>query len=195
MPLNLYKEIKSAVTTRAAAERYGLSVDRNGMALCPFHDDHNPSLKVSRGFHCFACGAQGDVITFTAMLLGINAGSAARKLAEDFGIVTNAPQTLDTKKGENWFSYARGVLHEYYDLLLLWKQSHRPQAPEEGWDDQFVEALQNQANIRELIRILEFGPAAEREEIHQLYGGKVTEIDDRIHNHDTTGGFQKPQQE
>lgn len=193
MPLNLYKEIKSAVTARAAAERYGLSVDRNGMALCPFHDDHNPSLKVSRGFHCFACGAQGDVITFTAMLLGINAGSAARKLAEDFGIVTNATRTTATKKGENWFSYARGVLHEYYDLLLLWKQSHRPQAPEEGWDDRFVEALQNQADIRELIRILEFGPAAEREEIHQLYGGKVTEIDDRIHNHDASGGFQKPQ--
>lgn len=190
-----FKEIKSAVTARAVAERYGLSVDRNGMALCPFHDDHNPSLKVSRGFHCFACGAQGDVITFTAMLLGINAGSAARKLAENFGIVTNATQTTATKKGENWFSYARKILHAYYDLLLLWKQVHCPRTPEDGWDDQFVEALQNQADIRELIRILEFGSATEREEIHQLYGGKVTEIDDRIRNHDTTGGFQKPQQE
>ena len=190
-----FKEIKSAVTARAAAERYGLSVDRNGMALCPFHDDHNPSLKVSRGFHCFACGAQGDVITFTAMLLGISAGAAAQKLVADFGIVTNASQSPNSKKGENWFSYARKILHAYYDLLLLWKQSHRPRTPEDGWDDCFVEALQNQADIRELIRILEFGPAAEREEIHQLYGGQVTEIDDRIRNHDTTGGIQKPQQE
>lgn len=190
MPLNLYKEIKSAVTTRAAAEHYGLSVDRNGMALCPFHDDHNPSLKVSRGFHCFACGVQGDVITFTAMFFGIKPGEAARKLAEDFGIITNAPQTTAIKKGENWFSYARQVLHEYYDLLLLWKQELHPRTPEDGWDDRFVEALRNQADIRELIRILEFGSAAEKAEIHQMYGGMVRKIDERMHNHDTAGDLQ-----
>lgn len=191
--MNLYKEIKSAVTTRAAADRYGLQVDRNSMALCPFHDDHNPSLKVSHGFHCFGCGAQGDVITFTAMFFGIKPGEAARKLAEDFGIITNAPQTLDTMKGENCFSYARGVLHEYYDLLLFWKQVHQPRTLEEGWDNRFVEALRNQADIRELIRILEFGSVTEKEEMHQLYGGKVNEIDERMRNHDTTGSFQKPQ--
>lgn len=96
MRLNLFKEIKSTVTARAAAERYGLSVDRNGMVLCPFHDDHNPSLKISRGFHCFGCGAQGDVITFAAMLFGIKPGEAARKLAEDFGITAIMPQKHDS---------------------------------------------------------------------------------------------------
>ena len=31
-----------------------------------FHDDKNPSMKVDQRFHCFGCGADGDVIDFTA---------------------------------------------------------------------------------------------------------------------------------
>lgn len=34
---------------------------------CPFHDDHNPSLVVNLdhgGFHCFGCGAKGDLMNF-----------------------------------------------------------------------------------------------------------------------------------
>ncbi len=37
------------------------------MGLCPFHDDHYPSFAVysqEGNFHCFGCGAHGDVITF-----------------------------------------------------------------------------------------------------------------------------------
>jgi DNA primase len=37
------------------------------MGLCPFHDDHTPSLTVYPGtntFHCYGCGAHGDIITF-----------------------------------------------------------------------------------------------------------------------------------
>jgi len=36
-------------------------------ALCPFHEDHNPSLILypeGRGYHCFSCGAHGDLIDF-----------------------------------------------------------------------------------------------------------------------------------
>jgi CHC2 zinc finger/Toprim-like len=39
----------------------------NLVGLCPFHDDHNPSLFVSSAnntFHCFGCRKHGDVITF-----------------------------------------------------------------------------------------------------------------------------------
>ena len=44
--MSLYKRIKAAVTTRMAAENFGLAVNHSGMALCPFHDDHHPSLKL-----------------------------------------------------------------------------------------------------------------------------------------------------
>ena len=81
-----YAHIKQSITTRQAAESYGISVDSHGMTVCPFHDDHNPSMKVDDNFYCFGCGATGDVITFTSRLFGIAPASAARKLAMDFGI-------------------------------------------------------------------------------------------------------------
>jgi len=37
------------------------------VGLCPFHDDHYPSFAVYSGkgnFHCFGCGAHGDVLNF-----------------------------------------------------------------------------------------------------------------------------------
>lgn len=44
-PKSLTDKIKD--TVRQAAEHYGLQVSRNGMALCPFHNDRHPSLYVS----------------------------------------------------------------------------------------------------------------------------------------------------
>ena len=44
--MSTYARIKQTVTTRQAAERYGLPVNRSGMVKCPFHEDHNPSMKV-----------------------------------------------------------------------------------------------------------------------------------------------------
>ena len=84
--MNLYQRIKAAVTTRQAAESYGLKVSPSGMALCPFHNDHHPSLKLDKRYYCFGCGEQGDVIDFTARYLGVSPHSAAIQLARDFGL-------------------------------------------------------------------------------------------------------------
>ena len=48
--MTIYEKAKSLVTAREAAEHYGLMVNRYGMALCPFHDDHNPSMKLDKHF-------------------------------------------------------------------------------------------------------------------------------------------------
>ena len=45
-----FKSVKSLVTAREAAKHYGLTVNRHGMAVCPFHDDHNPSMKLGDRF-------------------------------------------------------------------------------------------------------------------------------------------------
>ena len=61
--------IKSSVPIASVIERF-VKLHRFGrhlMGLCPFHDDHNPSLAVypERGsFRCYGCGIHGDVITF-----------------------------------------------------------------------------------------------------------------------------------
>ena len=74
---NMYKSIKAAVSARQAAESFGIAVNRSGMATCPFHEDHTPSLKLDQRYYCFGCGATGDVIDFTARLLNVSNYNAA----------------------------------------------------------------------------------------------------------------------
>lgn len=59
--INVFEAVKQNLTTRQAAELYGIQVSRHGMAVCPFHNDKNPSMKVDKRFHCFACQADGDM--------------------------------------------------------------------------------------------------------------------------------------
>ena len=84
--MNIFEAVKQSVTTRQAAEYYGIRVNRNGMAVCPFHRDKNPSMKVDRRFHCFGCQADGDVIDFTAHLYNLKPKEAAEKLVRDFSV-------------------------------------------------------------------------------------------------------------
>ena len=47
---------------------------RGWMGCCPFHDDATASLSVAGvpdRFHCFGCGATGDVIDYVARLHGV----------------------------------------------------------------------------------------------------------------------------
>ena len=83
---NLFQTVKAAVTTRQLAELYGLRPDRRGMVCCPFHGDKHPSMKVDARFHCFACGADGDVIDFAARLHGLSKWDAARRIAAEVGV-------------------------------------------------------------------------------------------------------------
>ena len=84
--MNVFEAVKQSVTTRQAAEHYGIHVGRNGMACCPFHNDKTPSMKLDRRYHCFGCGADGDVIDFAAALYGLGKKDAAVQLAQDFGL-------------------------------------------------------------------------------------------------------------
>ena len=88
--MNVFEAVKGKVTTRQAAEMYGIQVNRHGMAVCPFHDDKNPSMKLDMRFHCFACQADGDAVDFVSRLLGLPGKEAAMKLADNFFIPYDA---------------------------------------------------------------------------------------------------------
>lgn len=45
--MNVFEAVKGNVTTRQTAEMYGIRVNRHGMAVCPFHNEKNPSMKVN----------------------------------------------------------------------------------------------------------------------------------------------------
>ena len=143
--MTIFEAVKTTVAPRMAAEHFGLSVSRNGMVCCPFHDDRHPSMKLYEDhYHCFGCQANGDVIAFTSKLFGITPLEAAQKLAADFGIREDRPSVLAklkmyTTQAENEKLCFR-VLSEYLHILQDWKKRYAPQAPEEEPDDRFVEA-------------------------------------------------------
>lgn len=63
-------ELKDRIKITDIARKYGVKV-RGKMAICPFHDDKDPSLSLSdeKGlFNCFGCNSSGDLITFVRML-------------------------------------------------------------------------------------------------------------------------------
>ena len=76
------EEIKSTYTMRDILARYSLEPNRAGFIRCPFHPgDRQASLKVyERDFHCFGCGANGDVIDFVRLMEGISFTDAFREL-------------------------------------------------------------------------------------------------------------------
>jgi len=54
MAQSLFEVVKRSVTTKVAAEQYGIEVNRSGMVKCPFHSDQSPSLKLNDNYYyCF----------------------------------------------------------------------------------------------------------------------------------------------
>ena len=170
--MTIYETIKAAVPVRQAAEHYGLRVNRNGMACCPFHNDRHPSLKLNEDyFYCFGCGAKGDVIDFVAKLFDLSNFEAAQRLAEDFGISTEPGQAVaaphKTKRPhirqfrEDEMLCFR-VLTDYLHLLEDWKVRYAPKTPDDALDDRFVEACQMLDYIEYLADILTVGDLEER---------------------------------
>ena len=157
--MSIYQRIKQTVTTRQAAERYGLSVNRSGMVRCPFHADHNPSMKVDDRFYCFGCHASGDVIDFTARLFGISLKDAAEKLAGDFGINPRPPAQSDGPNFHAEPSHDRGrlcvsALRDYWRLLRIWQLRYRPEEPGDPIHPRFAEAMKALPTVNHLLDCL-----------------------------------------
>ena len=187
--MNIFETVKQSVTTRQAAERYGIRVKRNGMCRCPFHDDSTPSMKLDRRYYCFGCGATGDVIDFVSQLRGIGSKKAAILLAQDFAIPyedsagkTNRPrqQNTDEQNYQHMERYCSRVLLDYYQLLCRWKEDYAPQTPENGYHPRFVEALQKLSLVEYLLDELLCGDIQARASVVIEYGEEVRKIEQRM---------------
>lgn len=171
--MNVFETTKADVTLRQAAEHYGLRIPPSGMICCPFHEDRYPSLKLNGDyFFCFGCGAAGDVIDFTARLLGLSCYEAAQKLASDFGISAEPGQVTtgaSKSKPPQWHQsrldelrFLR-VLTDYLHLLKEWKCKYAPQTPEDILDDRFVASCQQYDRIAYLLDFLAHASVEERD--------------------------------
>ena len=122
-------------------------------------------MKLDKRFHCFGCGADGDVIDFVAALYGLGKKEAAAQLASDFGLAyedwkppgrARKPKPRQ-KSPEEQFREAKAhcfrVLADYLHLLRVWKTDYAPHSPEEAFHPRFVEALQKQAHVEYLLAV------------------------------------------
>ena len=182
--------IKATVAPADAARQYGMTVQRNGMALCPFHNDTHPSMKLyDDHFYCFACGAHGDVIDLTAKLLGLNFKEAVRRLAVDFGISPNddppaavMPQRPHVSQFRRDELLCLSTLTEYERLLRFWKQEYAPKMPNTPIDDRFVEACQMLDSIEYLADFLCAASLEERVKTvdELIQGGTIEKLRNKL---------------
>ena len=187
--MSIFEEVKRSVTTRQAAERYGIRVGRNGMCRCPFHDDKTPSRKVDRRFHCFGCGADGDVIDFVSRMESISPKEAALMLARTFSIpyADKVPprrrkprQETPEQSFKRMERHCFRVLCDYRNLLCRWKEDCAPKTPEADWNPLFVEALQTQNYVDYLLDTLLFSDMEERASLIASHGKEVRTIERRM---------------
>ena len=162
--MNQFESVKAAVPLRDAAKHYGLTVSRNGMTCCPFHEDRHPSMKLNEDyFFCFGCGAKGDVIDFTARLFGTDLKDSAEKLAADFGISAETKQVFLRQNPSRLEELrCRRALTDYLHLLKEWKTRYAPNTPEDILDDRFVESCQQYDRIAGLLEMLDEASSTQR---------------------------------
>ena len=167
--MTIYETVRELIALQDAAQLYGIS-SRNGNVRCIFHADNTPSMKLyDDHFHCFGCGAHGDVTDFTAQIYGLSKIEAARKLCNDFCISLEAPHPCgvwaDTSKHpafglseEPYISapkkcrrlmtereriqLALDVLTDYLVMLKDFRAVYAPLDESESLDPRFVESLQ-----------------------------------------------------
>ena len=150
-------DIKKSVNVKKIAEYFGVKVYHN-KALCPFHDDHNPSLSFKGdGFKCFACGEKGDVFTFIQKYRKCDFPEAVRIACEIAGIpipgstpkrrrqhqTTKPVQKRPSEKPANQLPEStRSIYRDFFDLLKLGETGRQYLTVERGLSDGIIHNAQ-----------------------------------------------------
>ena len=95
------------------------SKGKNYFGVCPFHDDHSPSMSVSKEkqiYTCFSCGATGNVFKFIQDYENISFMEAVKKCADMASISINVGQVRKINKHED--------LYDIYELSQKFYQNN-----------------------------------------------------------------------
>ena len=135
-------------------------------------------MKVDSRFHCFGCGADGDVIDFAAKLFQLSLRQAAEKLTADFGLSATAVfppmhyRPVEKSLGQKEQLYK--ILYSYRSLLVHWRITYAPQIPEDALHPRFVASLHYADHVQYLLYILLQGSLHEKQQL--LNGKEVTAL-------------------
>jgi DNA primase len=130
-----------------------VSLKKNGAnykGLCPFHGEKTPSFQVNRDkgfFHCFGCGAGGDVIKFLQLHEKLGFHDAVKQLAQRFGMTIPEAEQSDEQKAS---AAEREALLKVHESAAKWFREQlltpagariRRQIAERGINDTTSEAM------------------------------------------------------
>jgi len=199
--MSVFDAVKQSVITRQAVELYGIRVNSHGMAVYPFHQNRDSSMRVDERFYCFTCQATGDVIDFTAKQFDLKPKEATEKLAADFGISENhlttptkgVPKRMTSveRLTQQKKTKAKNVLTDYYRTLRRWFSDYAPRALDNEIDQRFVEASQKLYYVEYLLDELAVGDLAQRQTLAaELYG--VLKLERRFTGRDRTDRADEP---
>ena len=125
---------------------------RNFMAVCPFHDDTNPSLSISperQLFKCFVCGTAGTAISFVQKYEHVSYGQAIRKVAE---LSNYHPEGLDNfAKSKPVDEKKASLVKCLHDLNLYYQFALNTPEGKDGLD--YLESRYLDANLRSKYKL------------------------------------------
>lgn len=176
--MNYAEIIKERVSCRELLESAGVKVDRRGFAICPFHAEKNPSLKVYEkledGWACFGCGRGGDVINLAMLLYKTDFVGSVERLNEQFSLnIPRIDQLTPKERKQMYLESERRKLDrarreermkeredQYWTAYDAWLENERViNEPPEDMSDatlvQIEDAIERREELQESLQIAE----------------------------------------
>lgn len=176
--IDIATAIKESISCRQFADYIGLSVNRSGFAVCPFHGEKTASLKIypdGRGWCCFGCHKGGDVINFASLYYGLDFKSTLQRLNDDFhlGIVLESTETAQNSVLMAVRTARRRIERlkekrkkealeaKYWAVFDKWLDAYRrvikyePKDFNADWSDEFIKAIKDRAIYNERLTNIE----------------------------------------
>lgn len=147
---------------------------KNYFGVCPFHEDHSPSMSVSEEkqiYKCFSCGASGNVFTFVSEYENVKFIEAVKIVAEKCGLTFKGSSSIRTKPKQNKQEY------EIMDLSLKYYQNNL--------NTELGKSAKEYLNKRkldsEVIKEFDIGLALDNSHpLHELLTSKKYEVDSLV---------------
>ena len=138
--------------------------------MCPFHDDHSPSMSVSpekQIYTCFSCGASGNVFTFVSDFEKISFSEAVKLLGEKVGINVSNDIKVNTKRDEYF---------DIYDLASKFYQN----SLNSSLGKNAIEYLENRHLDKETIKKFGIGLSIQKVSLTKYLTNKKYSLDKLI---------------
>ncbi len=151
--------IRTANPLADKVREYGIELNQKGYAGCPFHNEKTGSFKVYADgtYHCFGCGAHGDVIDFVARIENIGFNEACKRLGGELSFsgyrATNrrkrAAEDKTRKISEAWDTYYLAL--EAFEVNETTIERLKPLSPDDVASDSWLSALCRKAELQNAV--------------------------------------------